>query len=86
MNPRATSTRRARRHLSITLLRDLPTTKIVATHDLEMVLDLCPRTILLDAGKIIADGATREILSNEQLMLDHGLEVPYSCRVRRADY
>jgi cobalt/nickel transport system ATP-binding protein len=72
---------RARRHL-ITLLHDLPTTKIVATHDLEMVLDLCPRTILLDAGKIIADDATREILANEPLMLDHGLEVPYSLTAR----
>jgi energy-coupling factor transporter ATP-binding protein EcfA2 len=72
---------RARRHL-ITLLRELPTAKIIATHDLEMVLDLCPRVILLDAGQVIADGPAREILSNETLMLNHGLEVPHSCRVR----
>jgi cobalt/nickel transport system ATP-binding protein len=42
------------------------------------VAELCSRTILLDAGEIVADGRTLDLLSNEQLMLDHGLEKPHS--------
>lgn len=67
----------SRRHL-IHLLKDLDVTKVIATHDLEMVLDLCSRTVILDKGGMIADGPTREILSNKTLLESHGLEVPYS--------
>jgi cobalt/nickel transport system ATP-binding protein len=59
------------------LLRSLAVTKVIATHDLELVVELCPRVIALDGGKIFAEGATTEILNNEQLMVQHGLERPH---------
>jgi len=59
------------------LLHSIPATKIIATHDLEMVVQLCPRSILLDRGQVIADGPTLEMLNNEPLMLAHGLERPH---------
>ncbi len=64
------------------ILRSLPVTKIIATHDLEMVVELCPRTIVLDKGLIVADGSTGEVLGNEELMLRHGLEKPHVLRHR----
>jgi energy-coupling factor transporter ATP-binding protein EcfA2 len=60
------------------ILRGLPAAKMIATHDLELVLELCSRVILLDEGHIHADGPAREVLANEQLLLSHGLEVPIS--------
>jgi cobalt/nickel transport system ATP-binding protein len=59
------------------LIRGLPATKLIATHDLEMVVELCPRSIVLDRGEIVADGNTYELLGNEPLMLAHGLEKPH---------
>jgi cobalt/nickel transport system ATP-binding protein len=70
---------RARRRL-IELLRSFEHTKIIATHDLELVVEVCSRVIVLDGGKVVADGPTREILSNESLMLAHGLERPHILR------
>ncbi len=67
---------RGRRQLK-ELLRTIQATKIIATHDLELVTELCERTLVLDEGKIIADGPTVSILSNEELMLAHGLEKPH---------
>jgi cobalt/nickel transport system ATP-binding protein len=58
-------------------LRSLPATKIIATHDLELVVELCPRTIILDGGRIVADSGTIDLLNNEELMLVHGLERPH---------
>jgi len=59
------------------LLRELPATKIIATHDLELAVELCPRTIILDRGEVIADGRTMALLADEALMLAHGLERPH---------
>jgi cobalt transport protein ATP-binding subunit len=59
------------------LLRRLPTTTIIATHDLELVVELCDRTLVLDAGELVADGPPRELLADEALMLAHGLERPH---------
>ena len=73
----------SRREL-IALLRGLEKTLIVATHDLESVLELCPRAVLLDRGELIADGPARELLADEHLMLAHGLEVPLSLRLAKA--
>jgi cobalt/nickel transport system ATP-binding protein len=70
---------RNRRHL-IEVISGLDTTLIVATHDLELVLDLCSRTVLMDHGKIWANGETRSMLANAQLMEAHGLEVPLSLK------
>jgi cobalt/nickel transport system ATP-binding protein len=66
---------RARRTL-IELLRELPQTIIVATHDLPMVKELLPRTIIMDGGQIVADGPTRAILADPSLLEAHGLEMP----------
>lgn len=54
--------------------------RLIASHDLEMVLDLCARVVLLDRGKVVADGPAIEILSDGRLVESHGLEVPYSLR------
>ena len=70
---------RARRHL-IELLKRLRLTKIISGHDLELILQICPRVILLDEGKIVTNGNAREVLSNKALMESHGLEVPLSLR------
>ncbi|HZR17746.1 MAG TPA: ABC transporter ATP-binding protein [Verrucomicrobiae bacterium] len=60
------------------LLQTLPGAKIIATHDLELVVDLCARVVVLDEGKIVAQGPTVPLLSDEPLMLAHGLEKPHS--------
>lgn len=60
------------------LLQTLPGAKIIATHDLELVVDLCSRVLILDEGKLVAQGPTVPILSDEPLMLNHGLEKPHS--------
>jgi cobalt/nickel transport system ATP-binding protein len=60
-----------------TLLQRIPATKIIATHDLELVVKLCSRAVVMDGGRIVADGPTIEVLSNEELMLKHGLEKPH---------
>lgn len=67
------------------LLREVPATKLIATHDLEMVVEMCPRSIILDGGKVVADGSTMELLDNEELMLAHGLERPHSLHHLRID-
>jgi cobalt/nickel transport system ATP-binding protein len=67
---------RARRRL-IALLQSLHHTRLIATHDLEMVVEVCTRVIVLDSGRVVADGPTRDILNNEPLMLAHGLERPH---------
>ena len=66
---------RARRTL-INLLRELPITMLVSTHDMKLVQELFPRTIVMDEGQIVADGRTRDILENEELLTAHGLEKP----------
>jgi cobalt/nickel transport system ATP-binding protein len=68
---------RARRNL-IALLRELPQTMLVASHDMRLVWDLCPRTVILDGGRLVADGLTTGLLQDQALMERHGLEVPYS--------
>jgi cobalt/nickel transport system ATP-binding protein len=70
---------RGRREL-IRLLPKLPGSRIIASHDLEMILETCARVLVLDGGRMIAEGAAREILANAALMEQHGLEVPYSLR------
>ncbi len=60
------------------LLRQIPATKLIATHDLEMVVELCPRAIVLDRGSLVIDGAARAVLNDEPLMLAHGLERPHA--------
>ncbi len=75
--PTANLDPRARRRF-IGLIRSLTATKLLATHDLEMVLELCSRTILLDHGRVVAEGPSREILGEAKLLEEHGLEIPLS--------
>jgi energy-coupling factor transporter ATP-binding protein EcfA2 len=77
--PTANLDPRARRRL-IKLIAGLECTKLIATHDLEMVLDLCSRTIVVDAGRVAADGPSRLILGDRAAMETHGLEQPLSLR------
>lgn len=67
---------RGRRELKA-LLRQIDATKLIATHDLEMIVELCPRSIILDRGIVVTDGSTRDLLNDEALMLAHGLEKPH---------
>jgi cobalt/nickel transport system ATP-binding protein len=64
------------------LLRQISATKLIATHDLELVVELCSRAIVLDHGLVVADGAAVELLNDEELMLAHGLERPHILRHR----
>jgi cobalt/nickel transport system ATP-binding protein len=57
----------------VELLNRLPITKIIATHDLELVRALCHRTMVMDEGKIAADGKTENILDDIPLLRAHGL-------------
>ena len=66
---------RARRGL-INLLRGLPITMLVSTHDLRMAQELFPRMVIMDEGKIVADGPTAELMEDEALLETHGLEKP----------
>ena len=77
--PSANLDPRGRRRL-IELLRSFEHTRIIATHDLELVVEVCSRVIVLDGGKVVADGPTRDILNDEALMLSHGLERPHILR------
>lgn len=70
---------RARRQL-LTILRAFAGTLVVATHDLDFVLDLCDRVLVLESGKVQADGKTERILSDPLIMDRHGLEVPWRLR------
>jgi cobalt/nickel transport system ATP-binding protein len=68
---------RSRRRL-IRLLQASKETLLVASHDLELILEVCERVVLIDAGRIVADGKPREILGDEVLMETHGQEKPHS--------
>ena len=62
----------------INYLRKMTETLIVASHDLELLLEVCTRAILIDGGTVCADGPIREIMANEPLMNSHGMEKPHS--------
>ena len=66
---------RARRSL-INLLDELPLTMLVSTHDMHLVRELLPRMVIMDEGRIVADGRTEELLEDEALLNAHGLEKP----------
>ena len=70
-----------RRNL-IRILNSFDQLKIIASHDLDMILDTCERTILIADGRIVADGKTEEILTNKELLEEYSLELPL-CLQRR---
>jgi len=59
------------------ILTALPVTILMVTHDLPYAMQLCPRSVILSGGTIVADGKTRDLFSNAGLMLAHRLELPY---------
>jgi cobalt/nickel transport system ATP-binding protein len=59
------------------ILRSLEVTVLMVTHDLPYALELCPRAVVLSEGTVVADGPTRDVLSDQALMRAHRLELPY---------
>lgn len=60
----------------IDILARLPATRLIATHDLALVAELCPRALLLDAGLVVASGSSTDLLRDDALMKAHGMECP----------
>ncbi|SCY04610.1 energy-coupling factor ABC transporter ATP-binding protein [Butyrivibrio sp. INlla14] len=73
--PEAALDPRNRKNL-IRIINEINSLKLITSHDLDFIMDTCERTILLDEGRIIADGRSTEILQNESLLTEHGLELP----------
>jgi cobalt/nickel transport system ATP-binding protein len=65
----------SRRQL-IELLQTLPLTQLIATHDLDLALELCDRTIVLSRGEVVYDGSTEAVFANADLLAKHALEPP----------
>ncbi|WP_045746223.1 MULTISPECIES: ABC transporter ATP-binding protein [Actinoplanes] len=59
------------------IIESLPVTVLMVTHDLPYALELCPRSVILDAGRIVADGGTQALLADRELMAEHRLELPF---------
>jgi cobalt/nickel transport system ATP-binding protein len=70
----------ARRELAEVLLR-LDRTMLMVTHDLPYALQICPRAVILDDGVVVADGPTRELLGDAELLRRHRLELPFGFRL-----
>ena len=68
------------RNQLIETINSLDKTAIIASHDLDMVLDTCDRAVLLSNGEIVADGSARDILTDKELLERHRLLLPLSCR------
>ncbi len=64
------------RRIVINTIRELPQTKLITSHDLDMILDTCERVILLDGGQIVADGPAEVILRDKALLEGHRMELP----------
>ena len=65
------------RRVVINTINTLPQTKLITSHDLDMILDTCTRVILLSGGEIVADGPVREILTDKALLEAHRMELPF---------
>ena len=61
----------------INIIRELPQTKLITSHDLDMILDTCERVILLSGGRIVADGPADVILRDKALLEAHRMELPF---------
>jgi energy-coupling factor transporter ATP-binding protein EcfA2 len=70
----------ARRELAEVLL-SLGRTMLMVTHDLPYALQLCPRSVVIDGGVVVADGPTAEILADAELLAKHRLELPYGFQI-----
>ena len=65
-----------RRELMVTLAH-LPMTQVIITHDLPLALELCPRSVIVNHGRVVADAPTRELLADVDLLTANRLEPPY---------
>lgn len=74
---------RARRQV-IDQIKSFSHTCLVATHDLEMVWELCERTIVMQKGRVIADGDTHDIFNDKSLLEESGLEQPYQAIIAQS--
>lgn len=72
-----------RRNL-IHILNSFEHLKIIASHDLDLILDTCERTVLMSQGRIVSDGPTEEILTDQALLEENGLELPLCLQKRYA--
>ena len=79
--PAANLDPRSRRSL-ITLLKTFKHSKIIASHDLDLILDVCQRCIVIGGGAVVADGPSAEILSNKAFLEENNLELPLSFQGR----
>jgi cobalt/nickel transport system ATP-binding protein len=70
------------RRLLIVLLNTFKHSKIIASHDLDLILDVCKRCIVIGGGRVVADGPSGEILSNRTLLEENSLELPLSLQKR----
>ena len=66
------------RRIVIRTIRELEQTKLITSHDLDMILDTCDRVILLSEGKLAADGPAETILRDQELLEKHRMELPLS--------
>ena len=66
---------RNRRNL-IGVLNELDCLKIIASHDLDFIMDTCERVVLMHDGRIKKDGSAKEILTDKELLEECGLELP----------
>lgn len=73
------------RRTVINTLRALKQPMILATHDLDMALDLCARVLVMNGGKITAEGNLPDLLQDEALLLENGLELPLRSYCRRPE-
>jgi cobalt/nickel transport system ATP-binding protein len=80
--PTANLDPRSRRHMTA-LLGGLTTTALVATHDMDVAWELCADAAVLDGGKIVAAGPKEDVLTDEALLHEHGLELPWAVRAAR---
>ena len=72
----------SRREL-VDILRSLEVTVLMVTHDLPYALELCPRSVVLSDGVVVADAATYDVLTDDALMREHRLELPFGFDPRR---
>ena len=67
------------------ILRSLDVTVLMVTHDLHYALELCPRSVVLSEGVVVADRPTLDVLTDDELMAAHRLELPWGFDPRRID-
>jgi cobalt/nickel transport system ATP-binding protein len=78
--PTANLDPRARRKI-IQQINDFHSVKLISSHDIEMLIETCDRILLMDNGKLVANGNPKKIFTNEKLLINHGLEIPVAIRL-----